>query len=151
MGYIGRMSGTLIGLAWKPQRRQPMVKAESILVTPEAGLAGDVRGAPGRRQATVLFEEDWLAACAELGETRDWTIRRANFLVRGVVNPQAAGGRLRIGPVLLEITGETDPCSRMDAQWPGLQAALTPHWRGGVTTRVLEGGAVALGDAVGPG
>jgi MOSC domain-containing protein YiiM len=145
------MSGSLVGIAWKPKPRQPMLTADRIIVTPEAGLEGDFRGSPGKRQVTVLFEEDWLAACTLLGETREWTMRRANFLVRGVANPQGPGGRLRIGPVLLEITGETDPCGRMDAQWPGLRAALTRDWRGGVTTRVLEGGPVAVGDAAGAG
>jgi len=125
-----------------------METAESGVITPESGLYPDFRGKPGRRQVTVLFEEDWLAATAVLGETRPWTIRRANLLVRGLSNPQAEGGRIVIGDVVLEITGETDPCQRMGAQWVGLQAALTPNWRGGLTTRVISGGAVAVGDHV---
>ncbi|MBU6405561.1 MAG: MOSC domain-containing protein [Alphaproteobacteria bacterium] len=142
------MHGALIGIAWRPKPRQKMTTAEEVMVSAEAGLAGDYRGAPGKRQATLLFEEDWLTACALLGETRAWTIRRANFLVRGIPNPKSAGGLLWIGPVLVEITGETEPCNRMDAQWPGLRAALTPDWRGGVTARVLEGGMVSLGAEV---
>lgn len=142
-------AGALVSIAWKIKPRQPMLTADAAMLTPEAGIAGDFRGAPGARQATILFEEDWLAACAALGETRDWTVRRANLLVRGVANPKAAGGRLRIGAALLEITGETDPCSNMDRQWPGLTAALGPDWRGGLTARVLEGGQVSVGDVVG--
>lgn len=137
---------TLIGIAWREKPRQPMLTGSETLITPEAGLAGDFRGAPGRRQVTVLFEEDWLAACAELGEVRDWTIRRANLLVRGLKNPCAAEGRIVIGAVELQITGQTDPCNKMDQQWEGLRAALTPQWRGGVTTRVVQGGPIRLGD-----
>ena len=123
-----------------------MLEAEHAAISAAAGLAGDFRGAPGERQVTVLFARDWAAACAELGETRVWTIRRANLLVDGLANPRAAGGVLMIGEVELAITGETKPCANMDRQWPGLTAALTPDWRGGLTARVLRGGEVRLGD-----
>jgi MOSC domain-containing protein YiiM len=43
---------------------------------------------------------------------------------------------------------ETDPCPRMDAQHPGLTAALLPEWRAGVCCRVLKGGAIRSGDPV---
>ena len=35
----------------------------------------------------------------------------------------------------LEVTGETDPCERMEEIQPGLFQALAPGWRGGVTCR----------------
>ncbi|MFZ4120276.1 MAG: MOSC domain-containing protein [Caulobacterales bacterium] len=141
-------TGTLIGIAWKDKPRQPMLTADAAQISTEAGLAGDFRGGPGQRQVTVLFEDDWLAACAALGSDGAWTIRRANLLVRGLANPKAAGGTLLIGPVALRVTGETEPCSNMDRQWPGLTAALTTDWRGGLTTRVAAGGEVRVGDAV---
>jgi MOSC domain-containing protein YiiM len=77
-----------------------------------------------------------------------WTTRRANLLVEGVRLPRARGGILQIGPVKLEVTNQTVPCSRMDEAFGGLMKALYPEWRGGVTCAVLEGGDVALGDAV---
>ena len=61
---------------------------------------------------------------------------------------ETKGNRLKIGDVLLEITGETDPCFRMDEQQEGLQEALRPHWRGGVTCRVLSEGQIAVGDEI---
>jgi MOSC domain-containing protein YiiM len=36
----------------------------------------------------------------------------------------------------------------MDEARAGLLRALYPDWRGGITCRVVEGGDVALGDAV---
>jgi MOSC domain-containing protein YiiM len=50
--------------------------------------------------------------------------------------------------VRLEVTAQTTPCARMDETWPGLRRALAPDWRGGVTARVITGGAIALGDPV---
>lgn len=145
---MAQQVGRLAGIAWKLKPRQPMVEAPSAAVAFDTGIAEDFRGKPGKRQITVLFASDWAAACEELGETRAWTIRRANLLVADLANPRAAGGRLIIGDVELEITGETEPCSNMDRQWPGLTAALTPAWRGGVTARVLTPGQVAIGDVV---
>lgn len=139
-------AGRLIAVAWKEKPRAPMQIGAWARISVENGLEGDWRGAFENRQLTIMFADDWAKACAELGETRDWTIRRANLLVGGLINPQAPGGVLAIGPVRLLITGETDPCSRMDAQWPGLRAALSSAWRGGLTTRVLTGGDIKTGD-----
>jgi MOSC domain-containing protein YiiM len=122
--------------------------ADRALITPETGVAGDFRGRPGPRQVTLLFEQDWLDACAEQGEQRDWTIRRANLLIRGLQNPRSEGGLLWVGPVLLEITGECAPCSAMDRQWSGLTASLTPQWRGGLLARVMQGGEASVGSPV---
>ena len=55
---------------------------------------------------------------------------------------------MRIGPVLLEVTYPTQPCSRMEEAHAGLLKALHPDWRGGITTRVLEGGLLRSGDPV---
>ncbi len=143
-----RETGRLIGIAWKEKPRQPMLEAAHAAITPAAGLVGDFRGAPGDRQVTIVFAQDWAEACAALGETRAWTIRRANLLVQGLANPRAGGGTLTIGEVELAITGETKPCANMDRQWPGLTAALSPDWRGGLTAHVLKGGEVWIGDGV---
>jgi MOSC domain-containing protein YiiM len=144
------MTGRLIGIARRNVRRAPMQTTDQGLITQVAGLVGDFKGAKyPRRQVTVLALEAWQAALAEIAQSSlPWTTRRANLLVEGVDLPRAAGGVLRIGAVHLEVTGQTYPCSRMEEAQAGLLSALAKDWRGGVTCRVLEGGAVALGDAV---
>lgn len=123
-------------------------------VTVEAGLTGDSRGAKFKsRQITVLAREDWEAALLDVSDLMGqpilpWTTRRANLYVEGIRLPRAKGGVLQIGPVVLEITGETNPCHRMEEAHKGLLSALHPHWRGGVTCRVRDGGAISLGDEV---
>lgn len=131
-----------------------MEELTSGLITVEAGLAGDSRGAKFlTRQITVLARQDWEAALLDLSDLMGppdlpWTTRRANLYVDGVRLPRAKGGLLQIGPVILEITGQTNPCHRMEEARKGLLSALHPDWRGGVTCRVRTGGDIALGDAV---
>lgn len=141
-------TGRLIGIARKSARRAPMQELSTGLITPQAGLEGDHRGAKYRtRQITVLAREDWEATLAEVGSDLPWTARRANLLVEGIVLPRT-GGILRIGPVRLEVTAQTYPCARMEEASEGLMPALAKDWRGGVTCRVLEGGHIAVADAV---
>ncbi len=146
------MSGRLIGIARKAERRAPVETLARGRITVGGGLDGDHRGPRYEaRRITVIAREAWEGAVAELPADAaglPWTARRANLLVEGVSLPRAVGGVIQVGPVVLEITGETNPCGRMDEAYPGLLKALHPEWRGGVTCRVREGGAIALGDAV---
>lgn len=123
-----------------------MEELGQVGVSALAGIDGDFRGHPGRRQVTILFAEDWRAAVAGLDPAAPWTIRRANLLVSGVVNPRAPGRILAVGPILFLVTGETTPCVRMEEQCAGLRAALSPDWRGGVTAQVMSDGEIAVGD-----
>jgi MOSC domain-containing protein YiiM len=36
----------------------------------------------------------------------------------------------------------------MEALVPGLKAALMPDWRGGICTKVIAGGHIAVGDVI---
>jgi len=148
------MTGTLVGIARHGRPRGPIEILDAVDVTVESGLAGDFRGAvkpggKGKRQVSLIEAGDWAAAMAELGHDLPWWVRRANLLVDGLDLPQTPGARVRIGgQVVIEITTECDPCSRMEEILPGLKAALTPDWRGGALGRVLSGGRIAIGDAV---
>jgi MOSC domain-containing protein YiiM len=140
--------GTLAGIARRDGKRGEMQELDSAEVTTETGVANDFRGRPGKRQVTVLAAEAWGRACADVGRELPWVTRRANLLVEGVELPQTAGAVIVIGDLRLEVVLETDPCSRMDEQCPGLREALVPDWRGGVCCRVLSSGRIAIGDEV---
>lgn len=140
--------GKLTGISRREKKRAPMETLERAEISAETGVARDWRGKPGRRQVTVISAASWQDACDAFGGEIPWTTRRANLLVEGVVLQESTGAILEIGPARLQVTGELDPCSRMDEQFQGLTEALRPHWRGGVTCAVLAGGHVALGDAV---
>jgi MOSC domain-containing protein YiiM len=141
--------GRVIGIAVRARPKAPMTVIAEAEVAVDAGLAGDGRRRPGRRQVTLLDQMAWQAATAEAGADLPWTVRRANLLVAGIALARLPiGVRLAIGDALLEVTGETEPCRRMDEAHGGLRAALARDGRGGVTTRVVAGGRIAVGMAV---
>ncbi len=142
------MTGRLEAIATKAAKRAPMAEIDRANVSIATGVAGDWRGKQKTRQVTVLFAEDWAAAVAGLDPAAPWTIRRATLLVSGLNNPRRAGDVLAVGDVRLVVTGETQPCVRMDEQLPGLWDAMRPDWRGGVTAQVIAGGEIVVGDKV---
>ena len=146
-------AGVIAGLARHAAPRAAMEVIDRATITPERGVEGDCKGRfkPGgrnRRQVTLIERGDWEAATAALGVDLPWSDRRANILVDGIDLPQLPGTVLRIGDVRLVVMVECDPCHRMDALAPGLQQALRDDWRGGVCTRVLAGGEIAVGNAI---
>ena len=140
--------GRLIGIARREQKRAEMEVLEDAEVSELTGVAEDFRGKPGNRQVTVVSTEAWAATCEDLGQQIPWTTRRANLLVEDVQLPRRTGDLIEVGSVQLLVTMEVNPCSRMEEQYDGLKAALTPDWRGGVACTGLQGGSVRLGDNV---
>lgn len=131
----------------RPAARLPVRQVEAATAVAGVGLDGDHAGG-GRRQVTLLSREAWDAACAEFGRPLDPALRRANLLVSGVDLGACLGRTLRIGDVVIDVTGETRPCELMDQDGRvGLCAALRPEWRGGVFGTVRAGGTLRVGDA----
>lgn len=143
------VKGQLLGIAARDARHAPMREVRRARITIETGVERDARGAPGRRQATVLARAGWTAACLEAGANAlPWTARRANLFIDGIDLKGKVGYDLHIGDAVLLITGETKPCEVMDRQWANLRTALVPDWRGGVTCRVTRSGEAEVGSEV---
>lgn len=139
----------LLAIAYKTVKRGPMNEVLCANVTQLSGVEKDVFGRPGKRQVTVLSKIQWQQACHSIEADLPWMTRRANLLVDDLVFSSAdVGKHLHIGELRLEITGETDPCKKMEIAHVGLEAALTPDWRGGVTCRVLNDAMIHLGDEI---
>ena len=117
------------------------------------GLADDRLGQRSEaelstRQVT-LIQAEHLGVIATLARVEhvDAVALRRNLVVSGINLLALKNARLRIGEALLEIVGPCQPCSRMEeAIGPGGYAAMRGH--GGMTARVVEGGPIAVGDAV---
>ncbi len=141
--------GKLIGIATRKKTKAIMDELLSAPITFENGVAEDSRGKNrNHRQVTILSNESWHATCQEMKKQIPWTTRRANFLVEGIALENKTGARLKIGTAIVEITGELEPCNRMDAQVEGLTKALDKNWRGGVTCKIIEEGTVEIHDTV---
>ena len=154
-------AGTLQAIYFRPARRIPVVSVTTAEALAGRGLAGD-RSAAGRpasglgskRQVTLLQAEHMPVIAALMGmEQIDPAFLRRNLLVSSL-NLLAAKSLfkdqpmvLRLGQVLLEVTGPCEPCSRMEELLgPGGYNAMRGH--GGITARVLQGGLFSVGDAI---
>lgn len=132
----------------RPGARVPVQRVERAVATADVGLEGD-HAVGGRRQITLLSAERWVDACAAFGREVDPAVRRANLLVSGLDVGALIGRSLRIGDVVIELTGETRPCELMDDDGRvGLCAALRPDRRGGAYGVLRVGGGLEVGMAV---
>lgn len=142
-------TGRIEWIGIRPDRREPMEPRQDVLVTAGVGLEGDHYDQfGGKRQVTLIMREDLEAAAREIGRDMiDPALVRRNIVVAGVDLHLFKEGYLRIGPCLVEVTGECHPCERMNENLgQGGRQALAS--RGGVTGRVLEGGQLCVGDEV---
>jgi MOSC domain-containing protein YiiM len=96
-----------------------------------------------------LIQHEHLPVIAQLARVDrvDPVALRRNLVISGINLLGLKNARLQVGDAILEITGLCHPCSRMeDAIGPGGYAAMRGH--GGMTARILTGGALRVGDAV---
>jgi len=140
--------GNVIGIARREKLRAEMETIDSVYVDEKTGLSGDIRGTALKRQVTLLSAKAWSEVCHELEADLPWTTRRANILIENIDFHQDTDYKIQIGEVLLLVTRQTDPCSRMDEQYSGLTNALMSDWRGGVCCSVVKEGNISLGDEV---
>lgn len=137
--------GSIAQIWLKRAKRGPMDRVDSAELVAGRGLRGNANQG-GKRQITIIDEDAWRAACAELGIDVEPSKRRANVMLRGVDLERTRGRMLRLGGCVIRIYGEVTPCERMDEAQPGLRAALKPHWRGGAFGEIVEGGTIRVGD-----
>jgi MOSC domain-containing protein YiiM len=140
------MPGRLLAIYLRPGARQPVRAVDRATATAGVGLEGD-HAAGGKRQVTVLSRQAWERAAAELGTSVDPAVRRANLYVDGIELSACIGSALQIGPVVIDVVGETRPCELLEGPGRlGLCAALRPERRGGVHGTVRTGGELQVGD-----
>lgn len=119
-----------------------MEPQESVTAIAGHGLGGCAHARPGTKRHVLFASVEHLRAVGvEPGTTKE------NFTVDGAdVETWAVGQRVRVREALFEVSMVCDPCSKMEEIRPGLQAEL--EGRRGMLAQVVEGGAVAAGDAI---
>lgn len=134
---------TVAGLWTSPAKNSGRMDArERVQAIEEHGLEGCAHARPRTKRQVLFASAEHLDALGvEYGRIRE------NFTIEGDdVHGWPVGQRVRIGSAEFEITMVCDPCERMEAIRPGLQAEI--DGRRGMLARVVQGGEVAAGDPV---
>ena len=145
-------TGRLEWIGQRPLRREPLVSLPEAELKTDAHLLGDHARpkAGGKRQVTLIQHEHLAAVAGYLGLNAplDPARLRRNLVVSGLNLLALKNRQLRIGDeVILDITGECHPCSRMEEELgPGGYNAMRGH--GGLTAHIAQGGIIRVGDAV---
>jgi MOSC domain-containing protein YiiM len=147
------IEGRVDSIVVRGSPREPARAVTSTVALAGIGLADDRLGHRGEpelstRQVTLIQAEHLavIARLARVGQVDASALRR-NLVVSGINLLALKNAKLKVGGALLEVVGPCQPCSRMEeAIGPGGYAAMRGH--GGMTARVLVGGAISVGDVV---
>jgi len=142
--------GNLEWIGVRPLPRRDPIAVLEVHATADRGLEGDhrARKAGSRRQVTLIQREHLDAVARLLGRDEVGpALTRRNLVVSGINLLALKDELFSIGEVVLEGTGLCEPCSRMEANLgSGGYNAMRGH--GGITARVVSGGALCVGYAV---
>jgi len=144
--------GRLEWIGLRPARRAALLAVPEVEVLTDSRLAGD-HASPkpgGKRQLTLIQHEHLAAVAGFLGldaPVAPERLRR-NLVVSGLNLLALKGRQIQIGEkIILDITGECHPCSRMEEELgPGGYNAMRGH--GGLTAHIAQGGLLRVGDVV---
>ena len=127
---------------------EPMKDTDSVELITGFGIEGDRHASdhPSRRRRQVLLmdKETLDSFGLEQGQIRE------NITTGGIdLAALPTGQRLSLGDeVVLEITGDCEPCAFIEGIRDGLRAEM--EGKRGMLTYVTQGGAVKVGDAIAP-
>ena len=142
-------AGRLDWIGVRPRRDVPMREVTEAEAIGGKGLLGDRYASGSGKRGVTLIQAEHLPVIAALSGHAGVVpaLLRRNVVVSGLPLIALKERRFRIGDVVLEGTGECDPCSNMErALGPGGVNAMRSH--GGLCARIVAGGELRLGDAV---
>lgn len=143
-------TGQLKWIGIRPAKKTSLKPCNSVAITVDTGLAGDHYSRKGGKRQVTLIQDEHLNAVGAIMSRGpiDPQLTRRNLVVAGINLLALIKRQVRIGnEVVLEITGNCYPCSRMeDHLGDGGYSAMRGH--GGVTARVICGGTIQLGDNI---
>ena len=141
------MSGSIISMRLCVGSRDPMKEVSDANFITGQGMEGDRHlrsdGRRSNRQVLIMDSETLSHFDLLPGEVRE------NVTVAGLdFSSISAGDKVSLGgDVILEITGDCEPCARMDELRPGLKDEI--DGKRGLLAFVEKGGVVSVGAEVG--
>lgn len=143
--------GRVEWMGLRPRRREPLLAVSETVALAELGLEGDHRTGktPGSGRQVTLISREFIAQIEHFTglEGIDPATLRRNIVVSGINLNALRRQRFRVGDALFEATQLCHPCARMEeALGAGGVAAMLGH--GGLCAKIIEGGAIRLGDAI---
>ena len=139
--------GKLEAIWLKRAHGGPMDPVEEASAVEGRGLEGGADFG-GPRHVTIIEREVFERIKAELDDSVEPVMRRANVMVSGIRLEDTRDRTLVVGDLRILIRGETRPCGRMDESCQGLMDALAPRWGGGAHGSVMNHATIAVGDEV---
>ena len=142
-------AGRVIWLGIRPGRRESLVELQTVDLDVTQGMIGDrYTRAQGARQVTLIQAEHLNTIASHLGHARvlPGDLRR-NVVTQGINLLALKDKRFRIGTAVLQTTGDCHPCSRME-EILGIGGYNAVRGLGGITARIVENGAVKVGDDI---
>ena len=147
-------TGRLEWIGCSDKRLSQINSLPEATIEVDTGITGDYHCSSGsgdlKRQVTLIQHEHFAVIGSLTGGGRDSLapqLLRRNLVVSGINLIALKNRKFRVGAVVLEGSGPCDPCSRMEENLgPGGYNAMRGH--GGITARVLAGGAIRVGDDV---
>lgn len=130
-----------------PATRLPTRSVPTVVAEAGKGLVGDRYHGAKHRHVTVQSRAALDDAAAELGAPIESGLTRRNITVDSGDIPTTPGTRVRIGEALLEVVRVAAPCRLLDDEI-GAGAAVALRRRAGSVMRLLESGAISVGDVV---
>ena len=141
------MSGSIISMRLCVGSRDPMKEVNEANFITGQGMEGDRHlrsdGRRSNRQVLIMDSETLSHFDLLPGQVRE------NVTVAGLdFSSISAGDKVSLGgDVILEITGDCEPCARMDELRPGLKDEI--DGKRGLLAFVEKGGVVSVGAEVG--
>ena len=141
------MSGSIISMRLCVGSRDPMKEVNGANFLTGQGMEGDRHlrsdGRRSNRQVLIMDSETLSHFDLLPGQVRE------NVTVAGLdFSSISAGDKVSLGgDVILEITGDCEPCARMDELRPGLKDEI--DGKRGLLAFVEKGGVVSVGAEVG--
>lgn len=135
-----------------PTRGASMEPRDMVTAIADTGLLGDRYAKPSNRrgpdyQLTLIEIENIEAFARSVSRPFTPDMPRRNVVTRGVALNDLCGKQFRVGEVVLEGIELCEPCS-LFAKRAGREVLKHFLHRGGLRTRIVEGGEIRVGDAI---